>query len=321
MSAGSRRLALAWCVLLCLGLFASLVPQLVAPLGAGGKSALQALLAGRSDIAAADLLALPAFAAATLLLPLAILAGFVALDRWMGGLKKRRDLAWPVQLLYLTLTGGIVMIIHRLELRPDPLIRLEREAGALLYWAQLVPLFLVSLIVGDVLNYWLHRAQHRFAWLWRFHAVHHSHDLDVLHGIDHPIDKVAQFLFVAIPAGMLVSVTATEIFFLAAFFSIQGLFIHMRSPINLGPLGSILVDNRYHFIHHSRDPADFNRNFASRFVFIDRMFGTYRKPGTDLPATGLCDRDPPSTLGGYLLASWDDRASGAVKAQSLGSAA
>jgi sterol desaturase/sphingolipid hydroxylase (fatty acid hydroxylase superfamily) len=319
---GPLRLMFAWCAIFCLGAAAALAhPLLAAPSAAAGKAALHGLLAGRTDVPAADLVALLRYASIVLLMPLAILAGFVALDRWMGGLRKRGDLAWPVQFLYLTISGGVIMILHRLELRPDPLIRIDRESGAILYWAQIIPLFLLAMIVGDMFNYWLHRAQHRFAWLWRFHAVHHSHDLDVLHGIDHPVDKVAQFLLVAIPAGMLVSVSATEIVFLAAFFSVQGLFIHMRSPINLGPLGVLLVDNRYHYIHHSRDPADYNCNFATRFVFVDRMFGTYRKPGPELPATGLCDRAPPTTLGRYLLASWDDRKKGAREAESLGSAA
>ena len=29
-------------------------------------------------------------------------------------------------------------------------------------------------MVGNFFYYWMHRAQHRFGWLWRFHKVHHS---------------------------------------------------------------------------------------------------------------------------------------------------
>ncbi len=39
-----------------------------------------------------------------------------------------------------------------------------------------VPLvsFAIYLVVLDFLDYWVHRGQHRFAWWWALHAVHHS---------------------------------------------------------------------------------------------------------------------------------------------------
>ena len=46
-----------------------------------------------------------------------------------------------------------------------------REASATLpAWGQ----GLVALLLGDLCVYWFHRACHRFEWLWRIHAVHHS---------------------------------------------------------------------------------------------------------------------------------------------------
>ncbi len=69
-------------------------------------------------------------------------------------------------------------------------------------------------------------------------------------------------------------------------------------------MGAVLCDNRYHFIHHSRDPADFGSNFAVRFPFIDKLFGTYRPPRSYLPDTGLPDRSPPANIRQYVFASW-----------------
>jgi lathosterol oxidase len=80
----------------------------------------------------------------------------------------------------------------------------------------------------------------------------------------------------------------------------------MNGPIHLGPLNRLVADNRYHFIHHSRDPRHFNSNFAAIFPVIDVMFGTWRKPGRGLPETGLDGQLAPSTLAGYLLARLPD---------------
>ena len=44
------------------------------------------------------------------------------------------------------------------------------EAAALPYWTQVA----ATVIVLDVVAYLWHRANHRWALLWRFHAVHHS---------------------------------------------------------------------------------------------------------------------------------------------------
>src|SRR5262245_43526603 len=40
---------------------------------------------------------------------------------------------------------------------------------------------LVLVVVADGLGYWQHRLEHRVAWLWRFHALHH--DVERLHVI------------------------------------------------------------------------------------------------------------------------------------------
>ena len=40
----------------------------------------------------------------------------------------------------------------------------------------------------------------------------------------------------------------------------------------------LLISPAYHRVHHSLDPAARNRNFASVFVFWDKLFGTYADP-------------------------------------------
>jgi sterol desaturase/sphingolipid hydroxylase (fatty acid hydroxylase superfamily) len=52
---------------------------------------------------------------------------------------------------------------------------LSIDAVRMLGWAgpfAVAGAIFLSVLVGDFLTYWFHRIQH--AWLWRFHAVHHS---------------------------------------------------------------------------------------------------------------------------------------------------
>ena len=40
----------------------------------------------------------------------------------------------------------------------------------------------------------------------------------------------------------------------------------------------VFVTPEIHRIHHSRNRADFDRNFGQLFSFWDRLFGSYRSP-------------------------------------------
>ncbi len=53
------------------------------------------------------------------------------------------------------------------------LVVLPNEYGALAntpWWAQ----FLAFLVFEDMMNYWFHRASHKFQWMWPLHLPHHS---------------------------------------------------------------------------------------------------------------------------------------------------
>ena len=52
-------------------------------------------------------------------------------------------------------------------------------------------------------------------------------------------------------------------------------FSHFDLDVHYGPiLGKILVSPRYHRVHHSSDPAQYNTNFGIIFSFWDYLFGT-----------------------------------------------
>jgi len=260
------------------------------------------------ELALAELPPFALSAAAVLVQPLVVIALLLAIETWAGPRgrsRKNRRLAWLVQTLFVTAATLLTVAAGALGLFPDkPLLSVAGSAGPVATTLQTALFFLLAIAFADLLRYWVHRAQHAVPLLWKFHAVHHGpEDLDVLHNFTHPIEKVTNLLLITVPTATLVGADGGTLFLLAGFFAIQGQLLHMNVPLHYGRFAAILADNRFHFVHHSRDPADFNTNFAGVLPVYDRLFGTYRAPrGETLPPTGLASWDGAAGLADYLLA-------------------
>jgi sterol desaturase/sphingolipid hydroxylase (fatty acid hydroxylase superfamily) len=159
-------------------------------------------------------------------------------------------------------------------------------------------------LIGNFFYYWLHRAQHGISWLWRFHRVHHSiRELSVTNSYHHFTEDFFQFVAVTLPMALLVDVVPGPIPWIvivgvSTYFS----FLHSSTRLNIGLLGYVVGDNRYHRIHHSLEPRHFNRNFATVTPLWDVVFGTAYFPRKDeWPDVGLADAPEPRTLREYLL--------------------
>jgi sterol desaturase/sphingolipid hydroxylase (fatty acid hydroxylase superfamily) len=210
-----------------------------------------------------------------------------------------------VQVIFLVLARQAFELTGKLVPVPDaPLISLPDGGRLFGETAVTILELLIFLIATDFLHYWSHRAHHKFAFLWKFHAVHHSPtDLDALHNFLHPVELWVRYFVVVVPLAMVSSLDSANFYLFYAFLVVQNQLTHMNVPVNFGPLGKIIVDNRYHFVHHSSDPADFDRNFAPIFTICDRLFGTYKAPSDGpLPKTGFAAPESPRRLRDYLLA-------------------
>jgi lathosterol oxidase len=218
---------------------------------------------------------------------------------------KNHRLAWAVQALFIVAGYAAGVLLERyVRVRPSIFDFGAVDPGPVL--AAILPglYFLLIVFVVDILGYWAHRAHHRFAFLWRFHAVHHAQrDLDVLHNINHPVEIAARWFIVALPVGLLPPPDGSSLGVIVAFYAIHNHLLHMKGPLHFGRFNAVVADNRHHFIHHSREPRHFDTNFAAIFPVIDRLFGTYHPPATGaLPETGLDGQAEPSTLFGYAVA-------------------
>ena len=209
-----------------------------------------------------------------------------------------------VAIAYVVLINPFVarLLPETLGLRPLLSISHDHLPG----WAAPAAPILLAILSIFILNfsqYWAHRAQHALPWLWKFHAVHHSvRDMDSLNAVTHPVDT----LFWQLARSTLLTIVVVDVqmmLWITGILMIHDRFLHTRARVNFGVFRDILIDNRHHFVHHSRDPRDFDKNFSAVFTFWDRIFGTYAQPrDIRLVVTGMDSHKPPRTLWQFVSA-------------------
>lgn len=166
------------------------------------------------------------------------------------------------------------------------------------FWPHAWPVFLqaaLMLATADFLRYWLHRAFHRFPFMWAFHAVHHSpHRLYWLNvGRFHPLEKAVQYLADALPF-VLLGVSPEVLSAYLVFYAINGFFQHSNCRVRLGPLNYIVAGPELHRWHHSAVAAESGSNFGNNLIVWDLLFGTRWLPeDREVGPLGLVNRAYP----------------------------
>jgi sterol desaturase/sphingolipid hydroxylase (fatty acid hydroxylase superfamily) len=163
------------------------------------------------------------------------------------------------------------------------------------WWQQTLEVILLS----DLLIYCGHRLQHRVAFLWRFHKVHHSAEhLDWLAAHrEHPLDSIYTVGLINLPAFVLGFPLATLTGFIA-FRGIWAIYLHSNVRLPIGPLRVLIGAPELHHWHHDRDRDA--GNYANLSPLMDVLFGTYRYPGHEPKAFGL-NEPSPRRYTGHLL--------------------
>jgi sterol desaturase/sphingolipid hydroxylase (fatty acid hydroxylase superfamily) len=180
----------------------------------------------------------------------------------------------------------------------------------------------VILFLAYELGYWFnHYLAHRIPFLWEFHKVHHS--ATVLTPLTnfrvHPVYMCIFLNILALATGLAsgigsyllgqpalqYGVSETNIilvFFIYVYVHLQ----HSQLWIAFsGPLGRLFMSPAHHQIHHSRNPAHFNRNLGSCLAVWDWMFGTLHVPAAEREAFAFGvepERTQAHTIRGELIA-------------------
>ncbi|WP_207791562.1 sterol desaturase family protein [Sandaracinobacteroides saxicola] len=189
--------------------------------------------------------------------------------------------------------------------RIDGLAGWYAMVAALPLWAKLPLAFLVN----DIGSYWAHRWSHRNAFLWRFHAVHHSAEtVDWLvntraHPVDMVVTRFSGLLLVYLLG--LASVSGSGggvdpmLFAVTVWGTFWSFLIHANVRWRFGPLEQLISTPAFHHWHHSND-ENRDRNFAAIFPFIDRLFGTLYLP-KGFPTVYGIDGEVASSLPAQLV--------------------
>jgi len=140
---------------------------------------------------------------------------------------------------------------------------------------------LLAFLASDLLDYLLHRAGHRFHWLWRLHSVHHSDScLDATSaGRAHPLEvsiHVAGKLGLYVLLGLPLWIEGIRAIAHNPVSMIQ--HANVTFPAWLERLRLVFVTPAMHRLHHARERALHDNNLGVIFSFWDRLFGTYVAP-------------------------------------------
>jgi sterol desaturase/sphingolipid hydroxylase (fatty acid hydroxylase superfamily) len=199
--------------------------------------------------------------------------------------------------VWLVRTIGASLLVPPLQylwalLRVPPLLHLRiGVAGTII----------VTIFVMDFLIYWRHRFEHRF--FWRVHAAHHSvTELHAANSYGHFVEALPHLFIVLIPISLIDFGGLEAPLAVMMAMGVLQLYIHSPVTIHFGRLRAVMVDNRYHRVHHSVEERHFEKNFGILFTIWDRIFGTAHFPAEDeWPVTGVEGVAPPQSLPDYLF--------------------
>jgi len=207
-------------------------------------------------------------------------------------------LAWATDLAFfvgqaLLFNGLVFMALRATERLVDGAVpAIQQTVYGWPLWAQIA----AAILGGDLAIYWMHRAQHRFEWLWRFHGVHHTAErLDWLAAFrEHPVDGLITRLTINLP-GIILGVDFGTMAGLIVFRGLWATFIHSNVRMNLGPLEWVLGSPALHHWHHALDRRA--GNYANLNPLMDLLFGTYLRPDHEPVEVGVDTPWPRSYLG------------------------
>ncbi|MGH8129382.1 MAG: GH3 family domain-containing protein [Steroidobacteraceae bacterium] len=164
-------------------------------------------------------------------------------------------------------------------------------------------------LVVDFTRYWLHRACHRFGFLWRLHEVHHSPDIlyTLNVGRFHPLEKLLHWSLDTVPF-LLLGVAPAVFAGYFLIYAVNGLFQHSNVRLRCGWLNYVVAGAELHRWHHARDSRRSACNFSNTTAVWDLVFGTWYLPRRGfVDAVGIADLNYPKGVLSQMLAPFRRR--------------
>jgi sterol desaturase/sphingolipid hydroxylase (fatty acid hydroxylase superfamily) len=165
-------------------------------------------------------------------------------------------------------------------------------------WWIVMTITTIAALLAYELAYWFgHYLFHRFEFLWEFHKVHHSAEVmtTLTELRQHPVEVIAFVNLIGLYTGLTLGVL-TYIFgpgahmftllnaniALMLFLMTWGHLRHSHIWLSFtGLAGRLFQSPAHHQIHHSTNPAHFNKNLGFALAVWDWLFGTLYIPARE----------------------------------------
>ena len=135
----------------------------------------------------------------------------------------------------------------------------------------------VWLVLLDLPGYLTHVAMHKVPFLWRFHELHHSAtEMNIVTGSrislgERFFNDFGRLVMLSFMIGLPdIRISGVVLLIRRIIDKLQ----HSDLPWDYGLLGYIIASPRFHRLHHSSNPEDFDANYGNIFSFWDYLFGT-----------------------------------------------
>ena len=157
-------------------------------------------------------------------------------------------------------------------------------------------------IMGDFIHYWVHRLEHAWAPLWAIHSVHHSQEEMTFISTYrfHPLEQLLQNLVMVVPL-LIIGVPTVSWLPLTVGLTLFDAAQHSALDWTYGRGYRVLVSPRFHALHHSTDPRQYNGNYSKILSVWDYLFGTAIQDARPV-RIGVDGLPVPRTIGAQLLA-------------------
>ncbi|MDB5726335.1 MAG: sterol desaturase [Novosphingobium sp.] len=183
-----------------------------------------------------------------------------------------RDLYWFV----FTRSGVIALI--KTPFINEPLKALKANLGISTPWFMDLPFVVqvaVILALVELTQYWIHRALHNQAFLWRVHVPHHF--LLQMNTLKSGVGNPLEFFVLGLTISVFLDVETSALFCAASIGGAVAKFAHAN--VRFDPprwYSFIFTTIESHSVHHSSNYDDTRSNYSNALIIWDRIFGTYR---------------------------------------------
>jgi len=163
----------------------------------------------------------------------------------------------------------------------------------------------LAFIFMDFSSYWIHRAYHRFQFLWSFHVFHHtSEHLDWLSTLRlHPVSQMFNTALMALVL-LLAGFSVQSVIVSNIVIGLAAVVAHANVRWTFGPLGQLFVSPVFHQFHHAhpdKSEIETATNFGAVLSIWDKIFGTAARPNVAPPARFGVNQAIGSNLWSMLL--------------------